>query len=188
METGYFRFSLSCSVLLSIYYSVWCAICLSPSGGSMPSLQEWQAMGYRVNDISSCDSCYSVKYSGLEGQNRNCRSLNNKEVVWSVCVLLCITVGNGQEMRPPAEGEEESSNSHAAQSSIEPRQTRVQRMMTHRQGKTCSARPSSRERVGEWERERERVKHLLGSHRQKRQQRTLTFLEFVILKWTTWWC
>lgn len=51
-----------------------------------------------------------------------------------VCVFSCVTVGDGKEVSPPAEGEEESSNSHAAQSSIKPRQTRVQGVMTHCHG------------------------------------------------------
>lgn len=71
------------------------------------------------------------------------------EELWSVCILLCITVGDGKKVRPPAEGEEESSHSHAAQSAVEATQTRVQRVVTHCQGKTCSTRPSSRERERE---------------------------------------
>lgn len=47
---------------------------------------------------------------------------------------MFVTVGDGQEVGPPAEGEEESSNSHAAQSTIEARQAGVKRVMTHCHG------------------------------------------------------
>lgn len=56
-----------------------------------------------------------------------------------VCVLnrFFFTVGNSQEVDPPAEGEEEPSNGHAAQSSIKSRQTRVQEDRIHSHGQTC---------------------------------------------------
>ena len=54
------------------------------------------------------------------------------------CVFVCVTAGDGKEVSPPGEGEEESSDSHAAKSSIKPQQTRVQRVMTHRHGQPCT--------------------------------------------------
>lgn len=51
-----------------------------------------------------------------------------------MCVCVSVTAGDGKEVSPPVEGEEESSNSHAAQSAIKARQTWVQELMMHRRG------------------------------------------------------
>lgn len=49
-------------------------------------------------------------------------------------VCIFVTTGDGEEVGPPAEGEEESSNAHAPQSTIKPWQPCVQRIVTHRHG------------------------------------------------------
>lgn len=42
-----------------------------------------------------------------------------------MCVFVCVfvTTSNSKEVGPPAESEEESTDSHAAQSAIKPQQT-----------------------------------------------------------------
>lgn len=48
--------------------------------------------------------------------------LNSLSLSLSVCCCLLdvVTAGYSKEMRPPVEGEEQSSNNHAAQSSVQP--------------------------------------------------------------------